>query len=366
MDLKKPLTFEEFSKSGLELWKSQALKELKKEDLESLRWKNKDDILLDPYYDASNSSANKDFHHLINKENNYAADARWWENRQQINIEALGTPNKSILEALAGGADGIILEGFSNSGNLLSILEDVVPKYCSISFISNNLYDFKSLLTYINHKEIKSQVKGEIYWSSFDALNDLLKEDFEGLPAEIRCFGFVPEKEKNEDEIVNHLLNTKKIVDQLEEEQKENIVSRMSWQLSVTEDYFQSIASIKVLRQLLFQLFSAYDIKINPKDIFIYANSPVYQNEKYGPHENMLKGTTAAMAGIIGGCNALYVQPADSSSLLQQRIARNISLILKEEAHLSKNIDPAAGSYFLESLIEKTAKMKWQKFQELV
>jgi methylmalonyl-CoA mutase len=61
------------------------------------------------------------------------------------------------------------------------------------------------------------------------------------------------------------------------------------------------------------------------------------------------------MAGIIGGANALYVLPHDIATeipgTLSERLARNVSNILKEESYLDKILDPVAGSYFIENLI---------------
>src|SRR3712207_84366 len=75
------------------------------------------------------------------------------------------------------------------------------------------------------------------------------------------------------------------------------------------------------------------------------------------------------MAAVIGGCDSLTVRPFDITirpeNAFSERLARNLSVILKEEAYLHQSIDPAAGSYYLETLTSELADAAWQLFQDL-
>ena len=53
-------------------------------------------------------------------------------------------------------------------------------------------------------------------------------------------------------------------------------------------------------------------------------------------------------------------EPGDFS----ERIARNIQIILKEESYFDKVVDPAAGSYYIESLTDSLVENAWQLFLE--
>jgi methylmalonyl-CoA mutase len=75
----------------------------------------------------------------------------------------------------------------------------------------------------------------------------------------------------------------------------------------------------------------------------------------------MLKSTSAAMSAIIGGCNALWVEPEDESALAR-RIALNVSSILKEEAYFGHIIDPSFGSYYVEQYSHQIAMDGWKMF----
>jgi methylmalonyl-CoA mutase len=77
----------------------------------------------------------------------------------------------------------------------------------------------------------------------------------------------------------------------------------------------------------------------------------------------MLRSTTSSIAAICGGCDSLTVFPEDESNSMMQRMARNTSVILREESHLSKVADPLAGAYAIEVMIDTLAKESWQKFQ---
>jgi methylmalonyl-CoA mutase len=87
------------------------------------------------------------------------------------------------------------------------------------------------------------------------------------------------------------------------------------------------------------------------------------------PYVNLLRGTVAGFAAGIGGADAITVQPFDAAvgapEPFSRRIARNTQALLVEEAHLARVIDPAGGSWFVESLTDALARAGWAFFQEL-
>ena len=72
------------------------------------------------------------------------------------------------------------------------------------------------------------------------------------------------------------------------------------------------------------------------------------------------------MSATLGGVDSLTVQPFDvtyqESDNFSERIARNQQLLLKEESHFDKVIDPAAGSYYIEHLTNALAEQAWKLF----
>jgi len=84
---------------------------------------------------------------------------------------------------------------------------------------------------------------------------------------------------------------------------------------------------------------------------------------------NMLRSTTESMSAVMGGCDSLTISPFDKAfretTKFSERIARNTHIILKEEAWFDKVLDPAAGSYFIESLTDSVIEESWKVFLEI-
>jgi methylmalonyl-CoA mutase len=87
------------------------------------------------------------------------------------------------------------------------------------------------------------------------------------------------------------------------------------------------------------------------------------------PWVNILRGTTAAYAAIIGGADVVTVLPFDSvagrSDSLARRLSVNTSVILREESHVDRVRDPAAGSYLVEHLTSHLCAAAWEEFQRV-
>ena len=92
------------------------------------------------------------------------------------------------------------------------------------------------------------------------------------------------------------------------------------------------------------------------------------------PWVNMLRTTLAAFGAGVGGADTVLVQPFDAAipgglpgiaASFARRIARNTQLLLLEESHLGRVLDPAAGSWFVEDLTEQLAEQAWAHFQEI-
>lgn len=361
MNFKDPLSFEEFKEAGYEAWKAQALTELKQDHLKSLNWKTSMNIPAGPYYDRSAVAHLEAFHQHINPPDDYAPNARAWENRQLINYSDEGSTNKKILQALEGGADGIIISANNKNIAFEKLLREVKISYCSISFLTKEAEVISDYLRYCKSTGEYEKITGAVFWNSITAATPGIKKlAANDIPSGFRYIGFSD----------NHTLpeQLKAVADLAEnfpdKDNPDMFKNRITFTLNISEDYFQGLALVKAARILSYQLIRSFNIDLLPEDIFIQAFSTVYKNEKYGPHENMLKSTTAAMAAIIGGCNGLTVIAENEESPFMQRIARNVSHVLKEEAYLNKVVDPSAGSYFIDNLVEQTVKYIWQQFRD--
>ena len=86
----------------------------------------------------------------------------------------------------------------------------------------------------------------------------------------------------------------------------------------------------------------------------------------YDPYVNMLRTTTGGMSAILGNTDSLTVLPFDApfaeSGDFSDRIAQNQQMILKNESYLDRIADPAAGSYYIETLTGSIATHAWELF----
>jgi methylmalonyl-CoA mutase len=79
----------------------------------------------------------------------------------------------------------------------------------------------------------------------------------------------------------------------------------------------------------------------------VHAETGSWNKTIYDPYVNMLRTQTEAMSASIGGADSITVLPFDAvyeqPTEFSERIARNQQLLLKEESHFDKIVDPAAG-----------------------
>ncbi len=110
------------------------------------------------------------------------------------------------------------------------------------------------------------------------------------------------------------------------------------------------------------------DLEPESGRIRIHSTSSEWNMTLYDPHVNMLRGTTEAMSSILGGADLSTVLPFDhpygTAHAFSDRIARNVQIILRDEAYLERVADPSSGSYYIESLTDSIAEKAWDLFRE--
>ncbi len=170
------------------------------------------------------------------------------------------------------------------------------------------------------------------------------------------------------EEIALALLEATYLIDLLgnDELPSENFINRLAFHFHTGSDFFMQIAKFRAFRSLWKTVCEGYRIqKIDP---IIATTSSTLTYSLLDEHSNILRAANEAFASIIGGVNHLEVVPFNiltgNSSAQADRLSRNIQLVLKEETHINKVVDPAGGSYFIESLTNEMAKKAWSLFLE--
>ena len=148
------------------------------------------------------------------------------------------------------------------------------------------------------------------------------------------------------------------------------VSQRISFNFLTGSDYFPEIAKLRSARTLWSAIINAF----SPEDkdscmMNINCSTSGLNQTVFDPYNNLLRGTTAAMSAILGGADSLIVLPFDNatgnSGEFSERLARNIQLILREEAYFNKVADPSAGSYYIENLTDKISENAWKIFIDI-
>ncbi len=150
----------------------------------------------------------------------------------------------------------------------------------------------------------------------------------------------------------------------------EQIAGKMKFTFGITSHYFMEIAKIRAARLLWSIITETYGLG-NKENAYMNIHSVTgdYNKTVYDAHVNILRTTTEAASGILGGTDSICVKPFNSTYTtlddFSVRIAKNIPIILQEEAYFDKVIDPAGGSWFIESLTASIAEESWKLFLEI-
>lgn len=142
---------------------------------------------------------------------------------------------------------------------------------------------------------------------------------------------------------------------------------RLGVALSCDADQFETMAKFRAMRLLWSRLLQAMDIADTP--LALHANTSWRMMGRRDPWTNVLRATMASFAAGLGGADSVCVLPHTQAlglpDAFARRVARNISLILQEESHLGKLVDPAAGAGVYDALTLSLAEASWKEFQAL-
>lgn len=139
--------------------------------------------------------------------------------------------------------------------------------------------------------------------------------------------------------------------------------------LQIGSQFFIEIAKFRAFRLLWSRMAEAFGAPEEKRSVHLHARTGVWNKTEYDPYVNMLRTTTEGFSAVVGGVDSLCVLPFDAiirePDEFARRTARNIQNVLLEECDLTKVIDPAGGSYAVETLTHQIAEEAWKLFQEI-
>ena len=144
---------------------------------------------------------------------------------------------------------------------------------------------------------------------------------------------------------------------------------RFRFALSIGSNFFMEIARLRAARLLWAKIVEAFGGNKESQQMRLHARTSAWNQTVYDPHVNLLRATTEAFSGAVGGCDSLHISPFDEllrvPDEFARRVARNTHTVLREESHITKTVDPAGGSWYVENLTDAVARKTWEIFQEV-
>lgn len=129
--------------------------------------------------------------------------------------------------------------------------------------------------------------------------------------------------------------------------------AHMRFTVSIGANLFLEIAKIRALRELWAIIVKECGGSEEAAKIRLHARTSFWTLSKVDPWVNLLRGSAQAFSAIMGGVDSIDVLPFDAAVRMpdefSRRIARNCPLILLGECNLDKVVDPAGGSWYLET-----------------
>ncbi len=145
--------------------------------------------------------------------------------------------------------------------------------------------------------------------------------------------------------------------------------SKMLVRFPVGTDFFMEISKFRAARGVWAHLIRACGGGDEAAKLTQHAVTSIWEQSALDPYVNLLRATSEAFSAVVGGVNGLTVDPFDTvfglPNEFSRRIARNIQLVLRDEAHLMEVVDPAGGSWVVEALTKELAEAAWKKFQTI-
>jgi len=141
----------------------------------------------------------------------------------------------------------------------------------------------------------------------------------------------------------------------------------MLFNFAVGTNFFLAMAKLRAARKLWARVVEASGGDENSRRMRLHAKTSRRVITNRDPWVNLLRNTACCFAGATADAEAITTFPLDAGlglpSDFSRRIARNTQAILMEESHLNRVIDPAGGSWFIESLTDEIAEKAWEIFQ---
>jgi methylmalonyl-CoA mutase len=320
-------------------------------------------------------------------------DSNTWYVRQNIEVTDAKAANAKALDILNKGIDSL---GFKIPGDMVSketieaLLEGILCDIVEVNFVTcqrHSLELAEILVAYFEKKGYdKEKVVGSIEWDPMKkivmkgkdvtpvlAFGPKLAEALKAYP-NFRPIAVNSDALNNAgayivQELGYALAWGNEYLQQLTDAGVDVDLAAKSikFNMGVSENYFMEIAKFRAARLLWAQIVKQYEPKDdNSCQMCVNATTSTYNQTLFDSYVNLLRSQTEAMSAALGSVHSMVVTPFDApyeeATDFSERIARNQQLLIKEESHFDRIVDPSAGSYYIEHLTDALATEAWKIF----
>ena len=391
--------FSEFAPVSTEEWMAKITADLKGVPFEKkLVWKTGEGFNVNPFYRAEDIEGLKTTESLpgefpyvrgTKKDND-------WKVRQNIEVCCFKGANEKALDLLTKGVTslGFIIKGDEvNEENIATLLEGICPASVELNFNTCNCKAEKLIGILADYFKGKGVDAEKCYGSvNYDAFKKPLvkgkenSEWVEGAAAVLKAGQALPNYRvlavnaflfNNAGAYISQELGYalawgNELMAKLTEAgfTADEVAKKIKFNLGISSNYFMEIAKFRAARWLWAEIVAAYKPACECAcKMVAHAQTSEWNMTVYDAHVNLLRSQTEAMSAALAGVDSITVRPFDkiyqTPDDFSERIARNQQLLLKEECHLDKVVDPSAGSYYVEVLTNSLADVAWKLFLEV-
>ena len=150
----------------------------------------------------------------------------------------------------------------------------------------------------------------------------------------------------------------------------DSFAPRLSFFWAIGMNHFMEIAKMRAARMLWAKIVKQFNPK-NPKSLALRTHSQTsgWSLTEQDPYNNIGRTCIEAMAAALGHTQSLHTNALDEAIALptefSARIARNTQIYIQQETEICREVDPWAGSYYVESLTNELAEKAWALIEEV-
>ena len=150
----------------------------------------------------------------------------------------------------------------------------------------------------------------------------------------------------------------------------DSFAPRLSFFWAIGMNHFMEIAKMRAARLLWAKIVKQFNPK-NPKSLALRTHSQTsgWSLTEQDPFNNVGRTCIEAMAAALGHTQSLHTNALDEAIALptdfSARIARNTQIYIQQETDICREVDPWAGSYYVESLTNELAEKAWALIEEV-